>query len=112
MDKISRLLLDIGVPPSLTGFQYLHDAIEYKMASTNSISGIYKQVAEKNGTTSTKAERSMRHAIETAFDRMPPELIEEIFGNTVSASKSRPTNSEFIAVMALHLREEDKPCSG
>ena len=65
---------------------------------------LYVEVAKKYKTTTSRVERGIRHAIEVAWERGDLELIEEIFGNTISAEKAKPTNSEFIALIAEDIR--------
>lgn len=110
MDKIEKMLLEVGVPAVLDGYQYLHDGIAlmqedpiYRKLLTKLL---YPTVAKKNNTTAGRVERAMRHAVECAFDRMPPELQRRMFGNSVSASTGKATNGEFMATMALHLGDD------
>lgn len=111
MNHIDTMLQEIGVPMSLKGYRALKEAIAiatddpYIMETITK--GLYPAVAEKVGTTPMRAERCIRHAIETGFNRCPSDVLKKYFGNSVSHKK--PTNSEFIATMAAHAQE--KKCS-
>ncbi len=110
MNKIETALLNIGVPANQLGFKYLCDAISLVKANPTYIrritTRVYPRIAETNDTSPSRVDRAIRHSIETAFDRAAPEMMEGIFGNSVSARKGKPTNGEFIATMVLYLRED------
>lgn len=110
MTKIEQTLLDIGVPAHLSGFKCLTDAVglvEKNPAYLRSITKeLYPKVALLNGSNSTRVERAMRHAIEASFDRnRDPEAIKKYFGNTISANTGKVTNAEFIAIIAMNVRD-------
>lgn len=105
---VTNMIHEIGVPAHIKGYQYLRDSIMlaiYDMDILNSITKqLYPAIAEKFQTTSSRVERAIRHAIEVAWNRGKVELLEEMFGYTISAGKGKPTNSEFIALIADKLR--------
>ena len=100
----------IGVPANIKGYQYIRDAIIYSVYEPELISAVTKQlypkVAKKNNTSPSRVERAIRHAIEVACTRGNEELLYRLFGYTVSNSKGKPTNSEFIAMIADKIRLE------
>ena len=102
----------MGVPAHIKGYQYLREAIIMVVNDIEVINQItkslYPQIAQKFGTTPSRVERAIRHAIEVAWGRGEVDLMENIFGYTVSAAKGKPTNSEFIAMIADKLRLELK----
>ncbi|MGI6031123.1 MAG: sporulation transcription factor Spo0A [Eubacteriales bacterium] len=106
--KVTRVIHEIGVPAHIKGYQYLREAIimtANDMEIINSITKlVYPVVAKKFGTTSSRVERAIRHAIEVAWDRGDIDVIESIFGNTIHTYKGKPTNSEFIALIADKIR--------
>lgn len=108
--SVADVLVDIGVPDSLTGHRYVKYAIELAIANPEIVDvmtkGLYPEVAKRFGTTASRAERAIRHAIENAWDRGDIDVLAKYFGNTVSISKGKPTNSEFIARVANYLRDE------
>ena len=109
---ISDIMRQIGVPAHIKGYHYLRDGIVLAVKDHNMINAVTKQlyptIAKMNDTTSSRVERAIRHAIEVAWGRGEPAVVENIFGYTVSASKGKPTNSEFIAMIADKLRLEIK----
>lgn len=106
--KVTRVIHEIGVPAHIKGYQYLREAIimtTKNMEIINSITKlVYPVVAKKYNTTSSRVERAIRHAIEVAWDRGDIDVIESIFGHTVQTYKGKPTNSEFIALIADKIR--------
>lgn len=102
--RISRILTTLGVPAHIKGYHYLREAIAAvvnDMSLVNYITkGLYPMVAKKFQTTPPRVERAIRHAIDVALDRGDWETFMKIFGNTVSNTKGKPTNSEFIALIA------------
>ena len=106
--KLKKLLLATGIPRNLSGYHYLISAILlYHQNPAQSFSKeLYVAVAQKHGTTPSRAERAMRHAIESAFNRCDADIIHGFFGETVSPVRGKPTNSEFIARYAELLQEE------
>ncbi len=98
---IRDLLLELGAPENLLGHPYMVEAlllvVEDRTYIDNITFGLYPQVAARFDTTASRVERAMRHLLEVIWDRSDPDLLFRYFGNTVSASKGKPTNSEFIA---------------
>ena len=109
---VTNVIHEIGVPAHIKGYQYLREAIIMVVSNIDMINQITKQlypeIAEKYHTTPSRVERAIRHAIEVAWGRGQQQAVERIFGYTVSASKGKPTNSEFIAMIADKLRLELK----
>ena len=109
---VTNIIHEVGVPAHIKGYQYLREAIIMVVNNIDIINQITKQlypdIAQKYGTTPSRVERAIRHAIEVAWGRGQTETVESIFGYTVSASKGKPTNSEFIAMIADKLRLELK----
>ena len=109
---ISTILREIGVPAHIKGYQYIRDAISIVVENRDLLSGVtkelYPMIAQKNKTTPSRVERAIRHAIEVAWNRGKPDIIEALFGYTVQHDKGKPTNSEFIALIADKLRLERK----
>lgn len=109
---VTEVLHEIGVPAHIKGYQYLREAIIMTindMEAINSVTKIlYPEVARKFDTTPSRVERAIRHAIEVAWDRGDIETLQKFFGYTVSNVKGKPTNSEFIAMIAdcLSLRRK------
>ena len=100
-DVISEILVELGMPSHIMGYQYSVYAIKIAVENTDIINaitcGLYPTVAEHYGTTASRVERAIRHGIECAWDRGDLDVIEKYFGNTISITKGKPTNSEFIA---------------
>lgn len=109
---VTNVIHEIGVPAHIKGYQYLREAIMMVVNNIDIINQITKQlypdIAHKYHTTPSRVERAIRHAIEVAWGRGEQTVVESIFGYTVSASKGKPTNSEFIAMIADKLRLELK----
>ena len=109
---VTNLIHEIGVPAHIKGYQYLREAIMMVVQDIDIINQITKQlypdIAIKYHTTPSIVERAIRHAIEVAWARGKNEAVENIFGYTISAAKGKPTNSEFIAMIADKLRLELK----
>ena len=109
---VTNLIHEIGVPAHIKGYQYLREAIMMVVQDIDVINQITKQlypeIAERYRTTPSRVERAIRHAIEVAWARGKNDAVESIFGYTISASKGKPTNSEFIAMIADKLRLEIK----
>ena len=109
---VTNLIHEVGVPAHIKGYQYLREAIMMVVKDTDVINQITKQlypeIASKYHTTPSRVERAIRHAIEVAWSRGKADEVENIFGYTVSAIKGKPTNSEFIAMIADKLRLELK----
>ena len=109
---VTNMIHEIGVPAHIKGYQYLRDSITmviHDMDMLNSITKqLYPSIASLHKTTSSRVERAIRHAIEVAWSRGKMDTIDELFGYTVSAGKGKPTNSEFIALIADKIRLEAK----
>ena len=109
---VTNLIHEVGVPAHIKGYQYLREAIMMVVNDIDVINQItkslYPQIAHKYDTTPSRVERAIRHAIEVAWGRGQQEAVENIFGYTISAAKGKPTNSEFIAMIADKLRLELK----
>ena len=109
---VTNIIHEIGVPAHIKGYQYLRDAIILAvndMEMLNSITKIlYPTIAKKHQTTPSRVERAIRHAIEVAWSRGKMDTIYALFGYTVSTGKGKPTNSEFIALIADKIRLEYK----
>ena len=101
---VTAIIHDIGVPAHIKGYQYLREAIILVVNDMDTINAVtkvlYPTVAKKFGTTSSRVERAIRHAIEVAWDRGDLEVLQKYFGYTVSNAKGKPTNSEFIAMIS------------
>ncbi|MBQ2801002.1 MAG: sporulation transcription factor Spo0A [Lachnospiraceae bacterium] len=109
---VTNIIHEIGVPAHIKGYQYLRDAIMMSvedMDMLNSITKIlYPTIAKKYQTTSSRVERAIRHAIEVAWSRGKMDTIDELFGYTINTGKGKPTNSEFVALIADKIRLEYK----
>ena len=109
---VTNIIHEVGVPAHIKGYQYLREAIMMVIRDTDVINQITKQlypeIAGKYHTTPSRVERAIRHAIEVAWGRGQADTVENIFGYTVSANRGKPTNSEFIAMIADKLRLELK----
>lgn len=109
---VTNVIHEVGVPAHIKGYQYLREAIIMVIKNIDVINQITKQlypeIAERYHTTPSRVERAIRHAIEVAWGRGQQDVVERIFGYTVSAAKGKPTNSEFIAMIADKLRLELK----
>ena len=109
---VTAIIHEIGVPAHIKGYQYLREAILIAVGDMDVINAItkvlYPQVAKTFATTPSRVERAIRHAIEVAWDRGDLETLQRFFGYTVSNTKGKPTNSEFIALIADRLQLELK----
>ena len=105
---VTSIIHEIGVPAHIKGYQYLREAIILAVEDMDVINAItkvlYPQVAKTFGTTPSRVERAIRHAIEVAWDRGDLDTLQRFFGYTVSNTKGKPTNSEFIALIADKLQ--------
>ena len=105
---VTNIIHEIGVPAHIKGYQYLREAIIIAVEDMDVINAItkvlYPQVAKTFGTTPSRVERAIRHAIEVAWDRGDLDTLQRFFGYTVSNTKGKPTNSEFIALIAYKLQ--------
>ena len=108
--EISEILRRVGVPAHIRGYAYLKEAIVLALTNVEILQFVtkklYPAIANKFGTTGSRVERSIRHAIESAWDRGESGEKEELFGYTIHKSKGKPTNSEFIALVADRLKIE------
>ena len=106
--RVTDVIHQIGVPAHIKGYQYLREAIMMAVDNMEAVSAItkvlYPSIAKKFKTTSSRVERAIRHAIEVAWDRGDIETLQSYFGYTVSGVKGKPTNSEFISMIADRLR--------
>ncbi len=105
---VTNIIHEIGVPAHIKGYQFLRDAIMMSvndMDMLNSITKVlYPTIAKRYQTTPSRVERAIRHAIEVAWSRGKMDTIDELFGYTIHVSKGKPTNSEFIALIADKIR--------
>lgn len=110
--KVTNIIHDVGVPAHIKGYHYLRDGIIMAVKDVDVINQITKQLypdlAKKYKTTPSRVERAIRHAIEVAWGRGQIESMQNIFGYTVNSNRGKPTNSEFIAMIADKLRLEIK----
>lgn len=110
--NITNIIHEIGVPAHIKGYMYLREAITMVYNEVEILGSItkvlYPRIAEKFNTTPSRVERAIRHAIEVAWSRGNVDAIRNLFGYTVSTSKAKPTNSEFIAMVADKLRLEHR----
>ncbi|MED3867884.1 sporulation transcription factor Spo0A [Priestia megaterium] len=110
--SITSIIHEIGVPAHIKGYLYLREAISMVYKDIELLGSItkvlYPDIAKKYNTTASRVERAIRHAIEVAWSRGNIDSISSLFGYTVSMSKAKPTNSEFIAMVADKLRLEHK----
>lgn len=104
---VTAIIHEIGVPAHIKGYQYLRESIIMAVEDMDVINAVtkilYPEVAKKFNTTASRVERAIRHAIEVAWDRGDLETLQKYFGYTVSNTKGKPTNSEFIAMIADRL---------
>ena len=112
--RITQTLHQIGVPAHIKGYQYLREAILMSIEDPESINAVtkllYPGVAKKYSTTSSRVERAIRHAIEVAWDRGDVEVLNSYFGYTIQSQRGKPTNSEFVAMIADKFRLQLKAC--
>ena len=112
---VTDMIHEIGVPAHIKGYQYLREAIMMSVEDVemlNSITKIlYPSIAKKYQTTPSRVERAIRHAIEVAWSRGKMETLDALFGYTINIGKGKPTNSEFIALIADKIRLHYRECS-
>ncbi len=110
--QVTRVIHQIGVPAHIKGYQYLRTAILMTIDDNDVINAVtkilYPTVAKQYETTSSRVERAIRHAIEVAWDRGDVETLNSYFGYTIQQGRGKPTNSEFIAMIADNLRLQNK----
>ena len=109
---VTNIIHEIGVPAHIKGYQYLRDAIMMSVNDSEMLNSItkllYPSIAKQHKTTPSRVERAIRHAIEVAWSRGKMDTIDDLFGYTVSNGKGKPTNSEFVALIADKIRLEYK----
>jgi two-component system response regulator (stage 0 sporulation protein A) len=114
--RVTKILHEMGIPTNIKGFGCVRDAIMMAVNDWDIMNyitkGLYPAIAKKRDTTPNRVERAIRHAIEVAFDRGCASAFEEIFGNSYSPHKGKPTNGEFIATIADKIRLENKKTVG
>ncbi len=107
---VTDIIHEIGVPAHIKGYQYLREAIMMSVKEIDMLNSItkilYPTIAKKYQTTPSRVERAIRHAIEVAWSRGKMDTIDELFGYTINNGKGKPTNSEFIALIADKIRLE------
>ncbi len=106
--QVTQIIHQIGVPAHIKGYQYLRTAILLTIDNSDIINSVtkvlYPSVAKKYSTTTSRVERAIRHAIEVAWDRGDVDTLNSYFGYTIQNNRGKPTNSEFIAMIADNLR--------
>jgi two-component system response regulator (stage 0 sporulation protein A) len=109
---VTNIIHEMGVPAHIKGYHYLRDAILMVINEINLLGAVtkelYPMIAQKYQTTPSRVERAIRHAIELAWDRGNVEMMTKFFGYTINLERGKPTNSEFIAMVADKLRIETK----
>ena len=109
---ITKMLHELGIPAHIKGYQYLRDAIIMSVRDTEMLSSVtkilYPTIAKTHKTTPSRVERAIRHAIEVAWGRGELDTLNSLFGYTVNGGKGKPTNSEFIALIADKIRLDYK----
>ena len=114
--KVTDILHQIGVPAHFNGYQFLGYAILLTMNEPEYINAVtkrlYPEIAKKNGTTASRVERAIRHAIEVAWDRGDVDTLNSYFGYTIHNLRGKPTNSEFIAMIADKMRLDKRQQAG
>ena len=114
--RVTKIIHQIGVPAHIKGYQYLRYAILMTIDDNDVINSVtkvlYPTVAKKYQTTTSRVERAIRHAIEVAWDRGDVDTLNSFFGYTIQNSRGKPTNSEFIAMIADNLRLKYKSYAG
>ena len=107
-ELVTSIIHEVGVPAHIKGYQYVREAIMITVEDMDVINSVtkvlYPEVAKKYHTTPSRVERAIRHAIEVAWDRGDLETLQKFFGYTVSNTKGKPTNSEFIAMISDRIR--------
>lgn len=103
-ERLATIFVSIGIPPHIKGYQFLRDGVKCVVdepSLINSITrGLYPEIAKKYDTTPSKVERAIRHAIEVAWNRGKIENINSLFGVKIYSANEKPTNGEFIALLA------------
>lgn len=105
---VSKLMHEVGVPASIRGYDYIRESILMALDDRSVLKAITKElyptVAKNNGTTASRVERAIRHAVEVAWQRGDVDVLNGIFGYTVKSSKGKPTNGEFISMLTEKVR--------
>lgn len=111
-ELVTDIIHEVGVPAHIKGYQFLRDAIIMSVLDMDMLNSVtkmlYPEVAKKHGTTPSRVERAIRHAIEVAWSRGKVDVLNEMFGYTIDVAKGKPTNSEFIALITDKIRIEKK----
>ena len=106
--QVTSIILEVGIPAHVKGYHYVRAAIILAVKSPESINAvtkiIYPTIAKQYGTSTSRVERAIRHAIEVAWDRGNVDTLTTIFGYSINSSRGKPTNSEFIAMIADRIR--------
>lgn len=109
---VTNMIHEIGIPAHIKGYRFIRDAIMMSVEDMNTLNSItkilYPSIAKKYETTPSRVERAVRHAIEVAWSRGRVDVLDELFGYTIDAGKGKPTNSEFIALLADKIRMDYK----
>ena len=110
--EVTDMIHEIGVPAHIKGYQYLREAIIMSVEDSSVLSSItkilYPGIAKRFSTTPSRVERAIRHAIEVAWNRGKMETLENLFGYTINTGKGKPTNSEFVALIADKIRLQNR----
>lgn len=111
MKNVKKVLLEMGIPPHLSGFRYIEECIKVMDETGNTVcdhicADVYEEVARRHGTTYSCVERSIRHAVEYAFNYADPEYIQELFGRCISSFRGKATNKQFLSVLYLIVTEQ------
>ena len=108
LDYISRIMHEVGVPASISGYHYIRESIMMSLDNKRILKAITKElyptIAKNNETTPSRVERAIRHAVEVAWQRGDVDVLNNIFGYTVKSSKGKPTNGEFISMLSERVR--------
>lgn len=108
LSYVARLMHEVGVPASIRGYDYIRESILMALSDRNVLKSItkelYPSIAKNNSTTASRVERAIRHAVEVAWQRGDVDILNGIFGYTVKSSKGKPTNGEFISMLAERVR--------
>lgn len=106
--EITNIIREVGIPAHIKGYNFARDAITMVIEDQELLGAVtkelYPNIAKKYNTTASRVERAIRHSIEVAWSRGNALFIEQLFGHTINANKGKPTNSEFIAIIADKLR--------
>lgn len=106
--EITQIIREVGIPAHIKGYSYARDAISMITEDPELLGAVtkelYPNIAQKYNTTASRVERAIRHSIEVAWSRGNSQFIDQLFGHTINSNKGKPTNSEFIAIIADKLR--------